>query len=338
MIGISFYLHDECAEKRIREAGRLGVKQAFTSLHIPEDKGDLAGKAKQLLRAAKEAGVQVFADVSAGTPAKLGAASIYELKELGVNGLRLDDGFELEEMAEFSREFSIAINASILFERELRDLLSIGVKQEALIAWHNFYPRRETGLDDSFYKKQNRLFRQYGISTAAFIPGRGEKRGPLFEGLPTLEKHRAINPLHAAIELDQMDTDHIYIGDADFGGELLEDLLLYSKEDTIKIRISSTPSLNERYQVRPDLSRDVIRLLNTRTNRSIPPLPAKPRSKGVITMDNDLYGRYRGEIQLVKEDLPGDERVNVIGRISASDQPLLELIQPGQTLLLIKDS
>ncbi len=47
----------------------------------------------------------------------------------------------------------------------------------------------------------------------AFIPGDGEKRGPLCEGLPTLEKHRNMRPLEAYLELVQdCDVDKVLIG------------------------------------------------------------------------------------------------------------------------------
>ncbi|MFY4774180.1 MupG family TIM beta-alpha barrel fold protein [Metabacillus sp. RGM 3146] len=46
MIGFSFYLSDQNAEKRIKDAGNKGVKQAFTSLHIPEESVDMAKKAE----------------------------------------------------------------------------------------------------------------------------------------------------------------------------------------------------------------------------------------------------------------------------------------------------
>ena len=95
MIGISFYLNDPLAEERIALAGKMGVKRAFTSLHIPEESGDdLAARAKSLLQAAKEAGIEVYADVSARTPAHLGLESLSSLKSLGVIGLRLDDFFD----------------------------------------------------------------------------------------------------------------------------------------------------------------------------------------------------------------------------------------------------
>ena len=89
MIGISFYLNDPLAEQRIELAGKMGVKRAFTSLHIPEESGDLASRAMKLLQLAKECGIEVYADVSLRTPAHLGLASLYELKTLGVIGLGL---------------------------------------------------------------------------------------------------------------------------------------------------------------------------------------------------------------------------------------------------------
>jgi hypothetical protein len=54
MIGVSFYLNDPLAERRLAEAKAKGVTRAFTSLHIPEESGDLANRAKALLQAAGE--------------------------------------------------------------------------------------------------------------------------------------------------------------------------------------------------------------------------------------------------------------------------------------------
>jgi hypothetical protein len=47
------------------------------------------------------------------------------------------------------------------------------------------------------------------------------------------------------------------------------------------------------------------------------------RTRGSITMDNKEYGRYCGEIMIIRRDLCADERVNVIGRV---DEKGLELI------------
>ncbi len=48
----------------------------------------------------------------------------------------------------------------------------------------------------------------------AFVPGDAKKRGPLFQGLPTLERHRNWSPFAAAIDLLATGSvDAVYIGD-----------------------------------------------------------------------------------------------------------------------------
>lgn len=76
MIGISFYLNDPLAEQRIIEASQKGIRKAFTSLHIPEERGNLASKASKLLKAAKDCGMEVYADVSMKTPRHLNVESL----------------------------------------------------------------------------------------------------------------------------------------------------------------------------------------------------------------------------------------------------------------------
>ena len=66
---------------------------------------------------------------------------------------------------------------------------------------HNFYPRPETGLDEDYLKERTALLQQYGFKVIAFIAGTGRKRGPLQEGLPTLEAHRYLPPLYACADL-----------------------------------------------------------------------------------------------------------------------------------------
>ena len=39
------------------------------------------------------------------------------------------------------------------------------------------------------------------------------------------------------------------------------------------------------------------------------------RPVGTVTIDNEKYGRYMGEIQVTLVDLPKDEKVNTITRI-----------------------
>lgn len=333
MIGISFYLNDPLAEKRIAFAAEKGVKQAFTSLHIPEESGDLASRAKKLLGLAKDYKMDVYADVSSKTPFHLGLTSLEELESLGVQGLRLDDFFEHETIIHLAKKYKIALNSSIILEDDLDVLFNSGLKAEQLISWHNFYPRIETGLDELFFKKQNELFKRFGIRNSAYICGDGEKRGPLFAGLPTLERHRSMDPFVAALELFHCGIDDVYIGDPEASGDLLDKLIQYDNNKTITIRVEGYQE--GEFQLRPDLSRDVLRLMDTRSSFSVPPNATLDRPIGTITMDNDLYGRYRGEVQITLNDLPADPRVNVMGKVVDEAIPLLRLISPGTKLKLV---
>ena len=48
------------------------------------------------------------------------------------------------------------------------------------------------------------MFKKYGFTTQAFFAGDENLRGPLYEGLPTLEKQRYYSPLASILELQNM--------------------------------------------------------------------------------------------------------------------------------------
>ena len=60
------------------------------------------------------------------------------------------------------------------------------------------------------------------------------------------------------------------------------------------------------------------------------------RSMGAITIDNENYGRYTGEIQIIRSYLKADDRVNVIGHIPESAWLLMERIRGGQKFTLVR--
>ncbi|MEI2664708.1 MupG family TIM beta-alpha barrel fold protein [Rossellomorea sp. LJF3] len=336
MIGISVYLSDEDAEARILRASSSGVKLAFTSLHIPEESGISPERVRDLLSLFKREGFQVFADVSKKTPSMLGLHQFEELKELGVTCLRLDDGFTTDEMLELSRQFRIAINASTVGEKELQGWIESGIATENMIAWHNFYPKLETGLDQEYFLDQQHLYDTLGIPVYAFIPGDEKKRGPLHLGLPTLEDHRDQSPYVSAVQLKRWGVAGVFVGDPGCSEELLGKLVRFDQEDIIELSYSGTGEIEGEYGLRPDPGRDVFRLLDTRTESGIPPQHTGERPRGTITQDNDLYGRYRGEMQIIRNDLMRDPAVNVLGRICDGELSLTDMLQPGQKIRLIK--
>ncbi|MBW3111408.1 DUF871 family protein [Bacillus sp. MCCB 382] len=336
MIGISVYLSDEDAEERILRASSSGIKLAFTSLHIPEESGVSPERVGDLLSLFKRKRFEVFADVSKKTPGILGLNRFEDLKELGVTSLRLDDGFTTEEMLELSSQFQIAINASTVGEKELKKWIDSGLRPGKMIAWHNFYPKPETGLDEEYFLQQQALYDSLSIPVYAFVPGDEDKRGPLHVGLPTLEDHRGQSPYVSVVQLKRWGVTGLFVGDPGCSPELLQKLEHFDREDVIELSYEGSGEIEGEYQLRPDPGRDVLRLLETRTNERVPPLNTVERPRGTITRDNDSYGRYRGEMQIVRHDLDCNPAVNVMGRIRKSDLPLIESCQPGQKLRLIR--
>ncbi len=127
----------------------------------------------------------------------------------------------------------------------------------------------------------------------------------------------------------------VYVGDQGTENNLLENLTAYKNLNILTIRMESRLLQSGQYKLRPDVSQDVFRLQNTRVTANVEPSNTVARSLGSITMDNDAYGRYRGEVQICKRDLGANHRVNVIGRVIEEDIPLLSLLKPGQTIKLI---
>lgn len=55
----------------------------------------------------------------------------------------------------------------------------------------------------------------------------------------------------------------------------------------------------------------------------------RKRSRYFVTIDNEKYARYSGELQILLDDFESDERVNIVGKISEKDQRFLSLIKEG---------
>ncbi|WP_071460883.1 DUF871 domain-containing protein [Bacillus massilinigeriensis] len=417
MLGISVYLSEtmEKQEAYIRKMRGAGCKSIFTSLHIPEDDpGMYKSRLQELGGLAREIGMELMADISRKSLEHLGCTweTAGKLLNWGLSGLRIDYGVADEVIVQLSHEMRVALNASTLTEAGLDSLRKFGLITENAEAWHNFYPRRETGLDRNFFRRQNRLIKEAGLGVMAFIPGDAMLRGPLHEGLPTLEDHRSQSPFAAYVDLLECEgVDKVLVGDIQISDDTLEQFAMYQDGvvllraraatvpavDTVPVPAAAAASVpaaasasvpaaasvpgetdgglstgragglssslpakdgsnlsgnllsdNERipfgrmllkvgtvHTNRPDAARDVIRSLESRLYATIGPGGVVPdntteRRAGSITVDNERYGRYQGEIQIAKRDLPRDERVNVIGSVIDADLPLLPFIGGGQ--------
>ena len=94
------------------------------------------------------------------------------------------------------------------------------------------------------------------------------------------------------------------------------------------------------FTCRPDSPAGLVRFAESREYACFggPNAPAdcRPRVRGSVTVDNDRYGRYAGEIQLCRADYPADERVNVIGRVPEQAMLLADSIPRGGRFALVR--
>lgn len=341
MKGLAVYLSEPLTDEtkdNIRQMRTIGFTSIFTSLHIPEDDPTLyTERLRDLGALARELKMELVADIAPSSLAALGKTwdDAGSLTEWGVTGLRVDYGVTPKQIADLSKQLMIALNASTVTAEELDLMKAEGLVLEQVEAWHNFYPRPETGLDRDWFNAKNRWIREQGIRVQAFIPGDGQLRGPLHETLPTLEDHRRRSPFACYLELEAS-VDRILIGDPGLSESTMRQFAAY-QEGILVLRATgqSDDTLLTHVQTnRLDPARDVIRSVESRSSGRpgkglLEPETLSDRPVGSITIDNLRYGRYAGELQLTKRDLAADERVNVIGRVIEADWPLLQQIGPG---------
>lgn len=327
----------------LKLARHYGYSRLFTSLQIPEANAALDDLQKFTVSAA-ELGYQVTADISAKTLQQFGATAtdLKPLAKLGLTTLRLDDGFSAEQIATLTRcgDWQIELNASTITDDVLTTLKQSKAKFNRLCACHNYYPRPETGLSFSLFASRCELLHSYGIPVFAFIPSHTTPRAPLFAGLPTLEKHRSLPAVLAAKELMATHlVDGLLFGDP-----------LTSETELAAVAALDPNSLELTVTLRPNLSPEERKILfSAHTNRDDPgehvarsrearkickatiPLrtPPEPRLIGAVTIDNEAYLRYWGELQVVLAPLPPDPRVNVVAQINDEEQFLLSYLTPG---------
>ena len=320
----------------IESAAALGFKRLFTSAQIPEasDEENFVDDFMDILATAVANDFEIILDVN--------AENFSQYDTDGIT-LRLDDGFTAEQIASISRARKIQLNASTVSENFLDDLLELKANFNNISALHNFYPHPWTGLDTYFFSNQNQILHDFGIAVGAFVPSKdGKRRLPLREGLPTLEDCRNFTTDLSARFLAALGVDFIIIGD---GAPTLEELQAVAaiKDDEIVFRaqllsndLNTAEILSRKFTRRADVAKSVIRGVEGRQylkeiGGNIPPEePAIERSFGDVTIDNENFGRYSGEVQIIQDVLPADGRVNIAAHILDEEIFLTSYLKPNR--------
>ena len=320
----------------IEFASSVGMKYLFTSAQIPEaaDSENFFEELLAILTAATNKKFEIILDVSSED------APLFNVEELI---LRLDDGFTTPRIAELSQTRKIQLNASTVTEDFLTELKNLNANFENITALHNFYPRPETGLDSYFFIYQNKILHNFNIAVGAFIPSRdGKRRPPIGEGLPTLEDCRNFSADLSARYLAALGTDFIIIGD---GLPTFDECKAISAVNSDEIVLTaqmmtedeiSKEILSKTFTRRPDISKSVIRAIEGRQilkslgAKIKAEISSKKRTFGDVTIDNENYGRYAGEVQIIDDELPADSRVNIVAHIIDEEFFLTRYIKPRQ--------
>lgn len=337
MIGISIFSGMEnTLEENINylnKAKKLGINKVFTSLHIPEAYDEFKEDSIKILEEANRLGMNIIADIS---------KEYYEtidINKYNIYSLRLDFGFNNKEIAQLTKktDYNITLNASTLDRYDIEEILKNQGNISKINACHNYYPREYTGISEELLIERNKLFKDYGIEIIAFIPSQYKKRGPIYEGLPTLEKHRYIEPIVSSQHLFKLGVDTVIIGDTQASIEELKRLKNIEKNIlTIPIKLNKNLNKNEEYilnQVhtnRMDPGEYMIRSQEARKYKknTIVPNNITERYKYSVTIDNKKYLRYEGDLQILKRSLREDKRVNVVA--NASDSAIIvDVLKPG---------
>ncbi|WP_086312895.1 hypothetical protein A5821_000458 [Enterococcus sp. 7F3_DIV0205] len=350
MYGISIFLSDDLTDETrlyIQKMSTIGFNGIFTSLHIPEDDVALyAKRLKELGNIAQKYNMRLMVDIS-GEALKRAGFSFERLEEIlamGVTGLRMDYAISNQEIAEASHYLTIGLNASTISAEDVEELQEFNANFKNFEAWHNYYPRPETGLSSQFFKEKNRWLKDSGFRVFAFVQGNNQLRGPLYKGLPTLEKHRYDNPFSAALDLNEnYCVDGVYVGDPRISERTIHQFEDYNCNQMLQLEVSDIGSqyftnILGKHTNRSDEARDVIRSAEARFKKiaRIEPETVLERKMGSVTIDNIQYGRYMGEIQVTKKDLPGNQQINVAAQVVPEDCSLLKLIKAGRAFNLIE--
>ncbi|WP_121605712.1 MupG family TIM beta-alpha barrel fold protein [Virgibacillus sp. Bac332] len=341
---LGFSVYTSTFEKQLPMLKTINRKNTlvFTSLHIAEEvDDDYVNKTKEMCHWLYQNDFNIIADVSPKTLAIFEQKDILSLvKDLHISVLRLDYGFNEREITQLAKKIPIAFNASTLDVS-----VPLPLEGKLLYAMHNFYPRPETGLDEKLFETKNQAIKQKGsVQIIAFIPGDQALRGPIYEGLPTLEKHRGWPPYLAYLDLITKSlVDQVFLSDVQISSEQLKLIEDYQSDEIISVPVSFTDNYdylyNQVYTIRIDSPHGLIRLQESRGYASqgekIISEHCSERFRGKITIDNEKYKRYSGEIQIMRENYPKDERVNVVGEINEMYLPIVDCIKNGDSIRFV---
>lgn len=359
-LGISVYPEHTTLEenkKYIELAEKYGAKRIFSCLlSVEKEPEEIKKEFSELISFAHEHGMEVVLDVAPYVFDRLHIPynDLSFFHEIGADGIRLDQGFDGITEAEMTRNpygIKIEFNASS-DTGYLDNILSFKPNTDAMITCHNFYPMRYTALGWDFFKKTSKMYKDRSLPVAAFVSvSQKDAFGPWpnKDGLCTVEIHRDLPIDVQARHLFATGlVDDVIVANC-FATE--EELAELAKIDPSRLNFKMeaegelSPAEEEivynfpSHVVRGDLSDYLARSSQTRVvykDLDIPARNTRDIHPGDVLIVNEKDGRYKGELQIARKDMPNDGTRNVVGTIPANEQILMEFIEPWKAFRFIR--
>lgn len=353
-LGISIYSEkttEEAIYNYIDKASKYGFSRIFSCLlSVNDTKENIKNKFKKINEYAKSKGFEIIVDVSPRVFDELGISykDLSFFKEIGADGLRLDMGFtgSEESLMTFNDEnLKIEINMSNN-TNYIDTIMNYMPNKDNLIACHNFYPHRYSGLNFEHFMKCTERFNKYGLRTAAFITSQNEGTfgpWPVTDGLPTLEIHRNLpievqaKHLIALGNINDIIMSNCYPTEEEMKklGSMRKDMVTFDLELVDGVpEVEQKILFEEMHFNRGDLSDNLVRSTQSRVKYkghdfklfNAPEII----KKGDVVIESSEYGHYAGELQIALNDMKNSGKSNVVGHIKEEEIFILDYIKPWQ--------
>lgn len=353
-LGISIYPEkttDELIYNYIDLASKYGFSRIFSCLlSVDDTRENIKNKFKKINDYAKEKGFEIIVDVSPRVFDELGISykDLNFFKEIGADGLRLDMGFTgSEESLMTFNEYGLKIEINMSSNTNYIDtIIDYMPNKDNLIACHNFYPHRYSGLNFDHFMKCTERFNKYGLRTAAFITSQNENTfgpWPVTDGLPTLELHRNLpvevqaKHLIALGNINDIIISNCYPSEEEMKklGSMRKDMVTFDLELVDGVpEIEEKILFEEKHFNRGDFSDNLIRSTQSRVkfkghNFKLFNAPEIIK-RGDVVIESSEYGHYAGELQIALSDMKNSGKSNVVGHIKEDEIFILDYIRPWQ--------
>ncbi len=350
-LGVSIYPeHSTPAKDKeyLTLAAKYGFKRVFTCLlSVKKPAEEIKADFSEVIAHANSLGMEVIVDVAPSVFENLGISydDLSFFKEIGASGFRLDEGFNGAIEAQMTLNpynLKVEVNASNP-GMYVNNIMSNKPDRSKLIACHNFYPQRYSGLSFKIFKENSENLKALGLNIAAFVGSQEDNTygpWPVNEGLCTLEIHRDL-PIDAQARFL-------------FATGLVDDVIIanaYASEDELKRLSMVNPGLltfgiqlennvtdvekeiifEFNNIVRGDMSDYMARSTMPRIvykDADIPPHDTRDLKRGDVIIINNEYGHYKGELHVILKDMPNDGKKNVVGTIPEYELNMLEYLTP----------